>query len=131
MIRVRLSLPQLTSVVGENGSRVRVIDSTASARVEVCSLINVGRPVCALEFLKSGNCVMPTSAQTRITITPRQRLVNNLFVIRTAMRRCNNLMGKLRESITNQTCREDFFQIAHKRVVSCFARFSLRLGAFA
>jgi hypothetical protein len=31
-----------------------------------------------------------SSAQTRAEITPRQRLVNNLFVIRTAMRRCNN-----------------------------------------
>ena len=49
MIRVRLSWPQLISVVGANGSRFRVIDSTATARVEVDSLTNVGRLACAFE----------------------------------------------------------------------------------
>jgi hypothetical protein len=48
MMRVAESEPNLISVVVVNGSRLRVIESKAMARVESAWLIKTGRVCCAL-----------------------------------------------------------------------------------
>src|SRR5258708_1145854 len=97
MIRVRLSLPQLTDEVVAKGSRVCVTDSTATARVEVSSLTSVSLLLCACV---GGGTVRPLSSkskQAHAASRKRVRVPRNLAVIGLLLWRYRKAVSDSRE----------------------------------
>src|SRR5260370_1596713 len=105
MMRVRLSLPQLTGDVHAKGSRVCVTDSTATARVEVSSLISATLLLWACVCRGTFRALRSKSKQAHAANRKRVRVSKNLAVIGRACRtfvRCRNRFRIPWKSITNR-----------------------------
>src|SRR5262245_45566362 len=86
---------RLTSLAGENGSCLRVTESTATPRVELSSLIRTGRVDCALEWKDFGGEKASNIATHSVSRAKHQPLRDNLAAVRAAIAALIRVMGSL------------------------------------
>src|SRR5712671_8090428 len=105
MIRVRLSDPHCPADVVEKGSCFCVTESTATARVELSSLISISLLAC--EWTLEERLCVPTSrsAQRKIGNRIGVRFPKSLALIKRYLQskvQCQNALPGLWQSITNR-----------------------------